>query len=228
MPLNPSPWPASVVYVRHMRSEGNDRTVDERAKYEKPTHMYDIVPSGMAHGEATREYLQRVYPENHFDAYFHSTYLRAKRTLEVIAPNAPREDIYEDSRLNEADRGIFHVMNHEQANLVFPGELARMNRIEFYHYRALGGENDTDVEQRLWSWLMWVKMTLANKNILVVSHGGAQISLDKILLGHSWKDSRDRLVRGEHMANAAITIYKPNAESTHMERVAFNLKPWEL
>src|SRR4051812_28082656 len=98
-------WPQLLVCVRHAESQGNLLHKDERAVLDIPTYAYTLTELGRKQAEITGEYLRQRFGK--FDGYYSSYYERSKRTMSILFPDAK---VYEDPRLAEAQRGIFHTM----------------------------------------------------------------------------------------------------------------------
>ncbi|HTK60156.1 MAG TPA: histidine phosphatase family protein, partial [Candidatus Baltobacteraceae bacterium] len=130
------PWPDLLVLVRHAESEGNVRTVAERAAYEVSTHAYPLTARGREQARLTGEWLRQGHRP--FDVHYTSYYARAQETMKIMYPDA---HVYEDPRLAEANRGIYHTYTEAEIASLCPKELARKKREGLYHHRPLGGEN---------------------------------------------------------------------------------------
>src|SRR5882724_9088545 len=121
-------WPKLLVLVRHAESEGNIRTVEERAGLSIPTFGYDLTARGREQATITGDYLKERFQE--FDTYYVSYYARSKETMKLMFPEAK---VYEDPRLAEGQRGIWHTMTREQIKKQFPEEYVRKDREGPYH-----------------------------------------------------------------------------------------------
>ena len=141
-------WPRRLVLVRHGESKGNLLSVNERAQYEVATHAYELTERGRKQAAITGKYLRREFDK--FDIYYTSYYVRAKQTMRIMYPRAK---VYEDPRLAESQRGIWHTMTKDEIARFYPGELERKRREGLYHFRPLGGENWPDVELRIHSFM---------------------------------------------------------------------------
>lgn len=161
-------WPKLLVFVRHAESEGNIRSVDERAEFDLSTHAYNLTPRGVQQAEITGRYLHDRFGE--FDTYYQSYYFRTKQTLGTMYPEAR---VYEDSRLAEGQRGIWHTMTKEKVFERFPEEIIRKEREGLYHYRPWGGENWPDIELRVHSFLG----TINRASLLESNPGGYKITI---------------------------------------------------
>ncbi|MBI5732887.1 histidine phosphatase family protein, partial [Candidatus Jorgensenbacteria bacterium] len=102
-------WPKSLVLVRHAESEGNVLSADERAKFPVSTWEYPLTERGQEQAKATGLYLHKEFGA--FDTYYVSYYTRSKETMGLMYPDAK---VYEDPRLAEGQRGIWHIMTKRE------------------------------------------------------------------------------------------------------------------
>ncbi|MDB5194497.1 MAG: histidine phosphatase family protein [Parcubacteria group bacterium] len=195
-------WPKLIVFVRHAESEGNIRSVDERAEFDLSTHLYNLTPRGIQQAELTGKYLQERF--GNFDLYYQSYYARTRQTLETMYPGVR---VYEDARLAEAQRGIWHTMTKAQMAERFPEEIARKEREGLYHYRPWGGENWADVELRVHSFLGTLNRDYEGQRVLCAVHGQWLIVLQRLIHHLSIEESLDKYHNGV-FANASVTIYE--------------------
>ena len=232
-------WPNMLVLVRHAESEGNLRSADERAQFEMATYAYALTPRGRRQAEKTKEYLQLYFGGNNkydlslfFDVRYASYYERSRETLQIILPSAkfyepPR--LYEDPRLAEAQRGIYHTMTNDQIEERFPGELARKAREGLYHYRPLGGENWPDVELRIHSFLGTLSRDCDGKNVIMVVHGHWLILFQRLIHHFSIAEAIAKYKAGV-FENASVTIYQSSPVAgchPRLELVEENIVPWK-
>jgi len=196
------PWPSKLVLVRHAESEGNVRSIEERAHYEVSTHAYPLTARGREQARLAGAYLQATYGA--FDAYYTSYYLRAKETMAFMYPEAK---VYEDDRLAEAQRGIWQTCTREQIDRHFPLEIARKDKEGLYHHRPLGGENWPDIGLRAHSFLSTLSRDCDGQKVLIVVHGHWLIMFRKLVE----RFSIDEAVRRYHEAtapNASVTVFE--------------------
>lgn len=217
------PWPKLLVLVRHAESEGNVRTADERAQLDLATHSYKLTKRGEKQAKITGAYLNKRFGD--FDVYYHSYYTRTKQTLELMYPESR---VYEDSRLAEGQRGIWHTMTHEEVAKYFPMETARRKREGLYHYRPLGGENWPDIELRVHSFLGTLARDYAGKKVLCVVHGHWLILLQR-LIHHFPIAEALRRYDESIFENASVTIYegKTARGKSRLELKEENTIPWK-
>lgn len=216
-------WPKLLVFVRHAESEGNIRSIDQRAEYDVSTHAYDLTPRGVKQAEITGKYLRDRFGE--FDIYYKSYYTRTKRTLEMMYPEV---SVYEDSRLAEGQRGIWHTMTKEKVAERFPEEVMRKTREGLYHYRPWGGENWPDIELRVHSFLGTLNRDYEGKKVLCVVHGQWLIVLQKLIHHFSIEEAIERY-KNKVYENASVTIYE-GVEENGKSRLVMreeNVVPWK-
>lgn len=216
------PWPSLLVLVRHAESEGNVRTVEERAAYEVPTHKYDLTPRGRRQAALTGVWLRGAYGA--FDVRYTSYYRRAKQTMEIICP---QEKVYEDPRLREAERGIWATHTRDRIAQLYPGEIERKEREGLYHYRPFGGQNWPDIEERVHSFLGTLARDCGGKKVIIVVHGHWLILFQRLVE----RFSIDEAVRRYHEGaapNASVTTYRGEGwRRKRLVRVEQHLTPWQ-
>jgi broad specificity phosphatase PhoE len=218
-------WPKLLVLVRHAESEGNIRTVEERAEYEVSTHAYRLTKRGKNQAEITGQYLRKEFGS--FDACYTSYYARAKETLQIMYPEAKAT---EDSRLAEAQRGIWHSMTSDQIAKIFPHEIERKEKEDLYHYRPLGGENWPDIEMRIHGFRGTLNCHNAGERVLVVSHGHWLILWQKVHNRWSAEQAMQRYEAGV-FENASVTIYESvwdyHKQKSNLTLLGENIVPWK-
>lgn len=195
-------WPKLLVLVRHAESQGNVLTVDERARFDLATHSYELTARGKKQAQITGKYLQKKFGK--FDIYYQSYYSRTKQTLQLMYPKA---HVYEDSRLAEGQRGIWHTMTAAQIKKRFPEEVKRKEREGLYHYRPWGGENWPDIELRIHSFLGTLSRDYEDKKVICTVHGHWLIIFQKLIHHFSIEEALKRHKAGV-FENASVTIYE--------------------
>ena len=213
-------WPKNLVLVRHAESEGNVLSSDERAEFDVATHAYGLTKRGRRQAEITGQLLKDEYGK--FDVYYVSYYERSRQTMQIMYPNAR---VYEDPRLAEGQRGIWHTMTEEQIRLRYPGEIERKEREGLYHYRPLGGENWPDIEIRIHSFLGTLSRDYGGQNVLMVVHGHWLILLQRLLHHFSIEEAVHKY-HNSTFANASVTVYVGDI-SPRLTLFSENRIPWE-
>jgi len=215
-------WPVTLCLVRHAESEGNVLTVDERAKFPVATYNYKLTERGRKQAQITGEFLRQRWPT--FDAYYTSYYRRAIETMELLYPGVKT---YEDPRLAESQRGIYHTMSQQEIAEKYPEELKRKERENYFHYRAPGGENWADVELRIHSFLGTLSRDYEGQKVLIVVHGHWLICFQRLVE----RFSIDEAIRRYHQSivnNASITTYQCQTinNRTRLVKTEDNVTPW--
>ncbi len=219
-------WPAKLVLVRHGESEGNLMTVEERAKFETSTHAYRLTPRGEKQAFITGQFLRDKF--SRFDVYYASYYQRALETMRVMYPEAK---IYEDPRLAEAQRGVYHIMTHDEIAARFPQELVRKLREGLYHYRPWGGENWADIELRIHSFLGTLTRDYEGQKVLIVVHGHWLILFQRLIEHFSIEEALARYKNNQNdgIENASVTYYESREikGKSRLVLIEKNIVPWQ-
>ncbi|MCX6778880.1 MAG: histidine phosphatase family protein [Candidatus Magasanikbacteria bacterium] len=196
-------WPRNLVLVRHAESEGNVLTVDERARFNLATHAYGLTSRGQEQARLTGEYLKQRFGA--FDTYYVSYYERSRQTMRIMFPEA---HIFEDPRLAEANRGIYHVLTREEIAQHYFKELESKDREGLYHHRPPQGENWPDVEQRIHSFLGTLRRDCKDENVLIVVHGHWALLFQRLIHHFPIDEAVRRYKQGNIFENASVTIYQ--------------------
>ena len=216
-------WPKLLVLVRHAESEGNLRTESERAEFNVSTHKYALTECGRKQAEITGQFLRSTFGD--FDVRYVSYYERSKETMAIMYPGVR---VYEDPRLAEGQRGIWHTMTKPQMERRFPEEFQRKEREGLYHYRPLGGENWPDIELRIHSFLGTLSRDYDGQKVLIVVHGHWLILFQRLIDHFSIAEALQRY-RSKIFQNASVTIYndlRKNGKSRLILQKE-NLVPWQ-
>lgn len=219
-------WPRKLVLVRHAESEGNVLSVEERARWDKSSHEYKLTKRGKKQAEITGEYLKEEF--GNFDAHYSSYYTRARETLAIMCPGVK---VLEDSRLAEAQRGIWHSMTEDEIARIFPHEIERKKREGLYHHRPLGGENWPDIEIRIHGFRGTLNCYHEGENVIVIVHGNwlnlfrkvnDHLSTEEVLRRYSLDN------RGV-VDNASVTVYEGRSVNGKPRLVLKeeNIVPWK-
>jgi len=166
------------------------------------THAYPLTQRGRTQAKITGEYLRARFGTP--DAYYVSYYKRSRATMELMFPGVK---IYEDSRLAEAQRGIWHTMTKAQIAERFPEEIDRKEREGLYHYRPWGGENWPDVEMRIHSIRETLRRDYSGKTVYICGHGAwfnlFQKDNDRFSIAEALRRHEEGTVE-----NASVTIFE--------------------
>ncbi len=216
-------WPKLLVLVRHAESEGNVLSRNERVKMSTSSHAYKLTERGRKQAELTGEFLKEKFGT--FDAYYVSYYTRSKETMAIIYPEAKT---YEDPRLAEGQRGMWDTLTDEEMLKKFPEELERKKRDGLYHYRAPGGENWSDIELRIHSFLGTLSRDYEGQSVLMVIHGHWLTLFEKLVHHFSIEEAVSRYHKATK-ENASVTIYEGRTVDGRSRLVLTeeNIVPWK-
>ncbi len=216
-------WPETIVWVRHAQSEGNLKTVDERAAWNVASPDYKLTSLGRKQARITGEFLRKKFGK--FDVYYVSYYDRSRETMKIMYPDAR---VYEDPRLAEAQRGIWNSLTKQQIDELFPKESERKQREGLYHHRPLGGENWPDIELRIHSFLGTLSRDCGGQKVLIVAHGHWLLLYQRLIHHFSIEETVKRYENGI-FKNASVTIYKGKTigGKSRLVLAGENIVPWE-
>ncbi len=169
-------YPNSITFIRHAESVGNlaRATGDESVFEESHNYVFKLTDEGKTQARLLRERMKN----QKFDAYYVSAFVRARQTAKLVFPKAKFKI---DNRLNEHISGAFHLYPPEKANIVDPYNEEQHDRLGPYFHRGLYGENICDVEIRIQSFLLQMRMDHSRQNICVVTHGHWLLALARII-----------------------------------------------
>jgi broad specificity phosphatase PhoE len=162
--LNINSLPDQIVFCRHAESVGNAIKQDDESTKEMPNHQFALSPNGKRQLKETAEFVKQKFA-NGFAEYYVSTFLRTQLTFAGLFTE--KINSFEDPRLDEWWKGIFHSLSLAERQRFYPNERITQEREGWYHYRPPQGESGKDVEIRilsflysvtpLWTWaLVWL------------------------------------------------------------------------
>ncbi len=226
--MEPSPYPETVVFVRHAQSQGNVLTVAERAALTIGTASYDLTDVGRAQAACTHDWMQEYFPNP--DRLLSSYYLRPLATGGICYPGMP---IRQDERLAESDRGVYTILGSEGVQREMPWEILRKNRDGLYHYRPPGGENWPDVLRRIREFRTSIRNRYPGKTIVVFGHGFWILLWQ--MLHEQWtiEETVERYLSDRIVANASVLIYRGMVDESSGRHVLRHnpetdyIVPWE-
>ncbi len=161
--------PSEIYIFRHGESEGNVLSKEDKSIQDKPNHRFELTPLGAWKPLELRSYIRDKRILSRCSAAYISTFLRSQRTLEIaLSQDDVSIPIFEDSRLDEWWKGIFHSLSEEQIDKHYSLEREVLKRERWHHYRPPQGESGKDVEARLLSFFKELR-----ENSLISGHGRA-------------------------------------------------------
>ena len=173
-------WPERLWLVRHGQSQGNVArdAADESGAHEIDIDVRDVdVPLsalGIEQAKAAGRWFAALPRQERPELILSSTYVRARRTAEIICcegalSGGPAQTII-DERLREREFGIFDRLTTAGIRHRFPEEAAHRRRLGKFYHRPPGGESWADVILRLRSMLNTINLHYCDRRVLVVCH----------------------------------------------------------
>jgi len=143
--------------MRHGEADHNIEQVVS-VKYDYPHHLTNK-------GKKQAEDATKSVSEN-VDLIFSSDFVRAKETAEIVATElgVSKDNIIFDKRLREVDAGEFHLRPIKEYRDYFSSQE------EKFYKKTPGGEDLTEMKNRLMDFLYETENNYQNKNILIITH----------------------------------------------------------
>ncbi|MEK7155423.1 MAG: class I tRNA ligase family protein, partial [Patescibacteria group bacterium] len=118
-------------------------------------------------GKKDVEASAKKFADEEFDLIVSSPFKRTHESAEIVAKTLgiPKEDIVLDKRFGEVDLGPNNGISLADWRRKFPVTIER------FHTSPWGGENDTEVKQRMMAGLLDLEKNHTGKKILIISHG---------------------------------------------------------
>lgn len=159
----------------------------------------DLTELGRKQAESSAELLK----EEKIDLIISSDFARAKQTAEITARviGYDKDKIIYDDRLHEVNFGAYNNESIESYHGHFKNTLDR------FSVRPEGGENLSDVKQRVASFLYDLEEKYRGKKILIISHGDPTWLMQTVALGMDPKD-----IVADITKNYKELFYLKNAE----------------
>ncbi len=179
--------PQSITFCRHAESVGNARGLNDNSTLTTANHQFELSLLGQRQIIQTRDFIQSRFP-NGFSEYYVSSFLRTQATFTGLFGGAVIP--YEDPRLDEWWKGIFHSLSAEMIAEHYSAESAVLKREGWYHYRPPQGEAGKDVEVRILSFLN--SLTPVD-NIFICGHGRWFSYFERLLLQISREATKSKV-----------------------------------
>lgn len=195
-------YPKQIFLIRHGESIGNTLSCDEKVQIKDNTKDYPLTKKGREQVESLSKVMNKKFGD--FDYVYTSFCRRTVETANILFKN---NNIIEDARLGEAQRGVWHTMSEENIKLSFPYEKDRKEKEGLYYYRPLGGENWPDVEVRIHCFLESLYRNHAGHKIALIVHGHWLVLFQKIIDRMSINEAVSKYVNNV-AENASVTIYE--------------------
>ena len=112
-----------------------------------------------------------------------------------------------EPRLTEMRIGLWTMMTAAQIQALIPREIDRFRAERLYHFKPLGGDAGLDVELRIHSLLMSLRVDFSGKVVALITHHQWLVLFQRIIEGLSISETERRL-HGSFL-NASVTVYEP-------------------
>ncbi len=146
--------------MRHGEAESNVKNI---ANADLKNNHYYLTDRGRKQAEAAAEILRQA--RDKIDLIFASDFARTRETAEIVAERLGlgRKKIIFDKRLREVNIGIFEGKDVEEYRRFASTK-------EKFSKTPVGGENLTELKNRITEFIYEIDAKYKNKNILIVSH----------------------------------------------------------
>lgn len=169
--------PDKLYIFRHGESIGNARGLDDTSLTNLANHQFPLTEKGREQSHQLAAYIHENDILSEIDEAYVSGFVRTQETLEIVLGGIePEFPVYQDSRIDEWWKGIFHSMNADERELRYPAEKNILEREGWHHYRPPQGEAGKDVEARIQSFLAQLGC-----NALISGHGRVAGFLNRII-----------------------------------------------
>jgi isoleucyl-tRNA synthetase len=145
------------ILMRHGEAENNTKNVID---HDIKTSRYNLTLRGINQAERTAEKLKKA----DIDAIFTSDFPRTRQTAEIVARALEKKGVSIDARLREVDFGELNGHPASEHHKFFPYTMDEFTR------EIGGGENLTELRERLFDFVKEKEKEFSGKTILVVSH----------------------------------------------------------
>lgn len=234
--------PLELVFVRHGESEGNvavDAMESGDSRYFTPefqqrhSSTYDLTPRGIEQAKAAGSWIRKNINGGRFDAYYCSTYVRARKTAGYLG--LPGAMWYVRDYIREHDWGNLDAMTDEERRGKYP-EVMKKRDINKYYFASPGGESLADMVIRARVGILTtVYRDLPNKRGIVVTHGNVMWPIRILLEGwlpEEYLALRDRHSPKDKIYNCQIFHYSridpKNGKAADKFYWMRSLCPWDL
>lgn len=191
---------ARIYAIRHGESWGN--VAPEDLYVTRTTVDFELTELGRRQARDTRVWM--IERGIHPDQVFHSHYLRATETAQIVFPESA---LREDALLAEIDRGAPRAFVHAELAQQLPWEVRRQSLHPLYHYRPLAGESYADLERRVRQFLLTLALRGTTGVIGVATHDRWMQMLLKISQGWSVREYEAWRTHTENIPNAGVLAF---------------------
>lgn len=172
--------PLEIMLVRHGQSQANVVQGAEKEGRELPDYADEVYAShdfqhpltalGVRQAKMARAALldQGIVPEEYFDEFYVSPYLRTVETMAYLTDG--NVDPLPEVRLIERDWGLYGATPMQERVERF-AHTEQRRAISSFYTRYDGGENVPDVIGRFRDWMGTLNREMTNRRVLAVVHG---------------------------------------------------------
>jgi len=220
-------WPRALFFVRHGESRGNVANAAARKAQalrldiDVNDALVELTEAGIEQAVAFGKWLGDQ-PANRLPSQVVvSPYARTRETAQHILQASGLEGLplTVDERVRDREQGVLDRLTGAGFRDQFPDEAARRDYVGKFWYRPSGGESWADVATRMRAWLLEARLTMADENVLVVTHD-VPILLARYILEGLTPDESASL--SNQLRNCSVTSYRACPEAAGMRLEAFN------
>lgn len=216
-----SPWPASLLLVRHGESAGN---VARDAAEAAGLPMIDIAARDMdvalsdlgeRQARALGRWIGKLGPDERPTVVFTSPYVRACETSRLALGHAGIDladvTFVVDERLREREFGVLDRLTRKGIGERYPEQAEFRAHLGKFYHRPPGGESWADVILRLRSLLETMTRECCGERVMVVSHQVVVLMFRYVLERLSEQEVLD-IDREHELANCSVTSYRYDSD----------------
>ena len=202
--IKPSSYsrPLELVFVRHGESEGNvavdamekgDKSHFTKEFAQRHSSTYDLTPKGVEQAKAAWVWIRTNINKGKFDAYYCSTYVRARKTAGYLG--LPEAKWYVRDYIREHDWGNLDAMTDNERWEKYP-EAMKKRSINKYYFASPGGESLADMVIRVRVGILTtLYRDLPNGRGIVVTHGNVMWPVRILMEG--WLPEQFQAIRDQ-------------------------------
>ena len=204
--------PNQIIFCRHAESIGNANSLDDNSTKETANHQFKLSPHGQNQVTQVRDFVSSSFP-NGFSEYYVSSFLRTQATFRGIWGESVLP--FEDPRLDEWWKGIFHSLTKDDIAEYYPIESTTLKREGWYQYRPPQGESGKDVELRILSYLNSLSPV---ENIFICGHSRWFNFFERLLLQLPREEMSTEVLK-----NCSVLVLAKNGNK-YKSQILFNPK----
>ena len=215
--MQASPWPSSLLLVRHGESAGNvarDRAeADGDVMIDIASRDMDVPLSDLGHRQAGAlgRWIGRLGEDERPSVVYTSPYVRACETsriaLDAAGIDADSIHFVVDERLREREFGVLDRLTRLGIKERYPEQAEFRAHLGKFYHRPPGGESWADVLLRLRSLVDTLTRECCDERVLVVSHQ-VVVLMFRYVLEHLSEQEVLAISADTELANCSVTSYR--------------------